>query len=449
MTRYLAILGSTLVGAVALLALTNPFVGAVEEQTIPAYIEASVGNEETAKIDGSQIGTNKITIGENAPLTCESIDYNGEAMTPGEASARVLITPKYTTCHVIDTFLGTRTATVAMNGCGLELTAQETITESEEGHFVAETGITCPEGKEIEIVVYNTSNPSHSGASALCTFKVKPQSGLTGTTLTNEETDIVADFNIESIAVTSSGLCSGETATYEGEATIRATNAKSEFVQNQVANPKRLIFDEPKAVAKGEKGEIELKTEKVTVKCTSYEYKAEPGVPSPPELAFKPTYANCTAFGGKNEVQIKPEGCQYKTKFNKDLEFVGGKQQTPSYFEVSCGAGESIKVTVTKENDKVNVECSIVIPKQNPVDTLKYRNNLRPQSKLKVDTLILIHDVSGLSYEPKNNPTTCGKNQLLTDGKLVEGSVAKELLVKATDAGGKEINVIIVGRMAP
>jgi hypothetical protein len=304
--------------------------------------------------------------------------------------------------------------------------------------------------KQIEILVYNTSNPTHSGASTLCTFKIASQSNLTGTTITNKEEDIVADFNITSIKVSSSGICSASTATYQGEATMRATNAKSEFVQAKVDNKKLLVFDTPKAVAKGEKGEIELITEKVTVKCTSYAYEATPGVASTAELTFKPTYpsSTCTAFGGKNEVQINPEKCDYKTKFNKDLEFVGGKPQTPSSFEVTCGANESIKVTVTKPNDKVNVECSIEIPGQKPVNNLKYRNNLRPDSKLNVDTLFLIHDISGLNYEVKNNPTTCGKNQLLTDGKLVEGSTNTKLLVKA-DAGGKEINVIIVGRFAP
>jgi hypothetical protein len=332
-----------------------------------------------------------------------------------------------------------------MNGCAYEVAANDTVTESEAKHFVGVTNITCPAGKEIEVLVYNTSNPNHTGASTLCTFKIGPQSNLTGTTLTNKENDVVADFSIESIKATSSGLCTGETASYKGEATLKVTNAKGEFVQAQVDRKKKLVFGVDKPVAKGEKGEAELVTEKVTVNCTSVEYKAEPGVQNTTELSYKPTYANCTAFEGKNDVQVKFEACEYKIKFNKDIVFpVKLKGETPSSFQVVCGMGESIKVTVTKEKDKVNAECSIVIPGQAAVDTVHQKNYYKIDSGFKADSIKLVHNVAKLNYEPKSNPATCGKNELLKDGKLL-----KEINVKGLDAKGNEVGVVIVGTEAP
>jgi hypothetical protein len=448
MIAKLSALGLAAVAALTLTVLSLSTAGANEEERIPVYFSAGVGTEETAKIDGTQIGTNTITISGSPPLTCETIKYDGEAVNPGEAFEAVLITPQYSGCHS-SVFGFTRTATVVMNGCAYEVFAQETVTESEVGHFVAETAIICPAGKEIELNVYNTSNPSHTGASTLCTYKIGAQSELTETNLTNEASDVVANFNMKSIKGTGTGSCTGSTVSYQGEATIRATNKASEFVNIQVEDPKAFLFNAAKPTVKGENGELELKTEAVTVKCTSYKYEATPGVPSTPELTFKPTYSGCTAFAGKNEVQIKPESCQYKTRFNKALEFpMPGVAQTPSYFEVTCTGTDSIKVTVTKENDKVNVECTIVIPKQNAVNTLKYRNNRAKKSGLKVNTVLLIHDISGLAYEPQNNPAKCGKNEKLSDGKIVEGATKKEFLLKAFN-GANEVNMTIAGRNAP
>jgi hypothetical protein len=449
MTRKLIALGlaSAVVLTLAVLQLSSA--GATtEEEAVPVYFAVGVGNEETAKIDANQIGSNTLTVSGSPPLKCETIEYHGEAVNPGNSSNRVVVTPVYSGCSVV-VFGVKKTATVAVNECKYEIVAQETVI-GEARSFVGETSITCPTEKQIEINVYNTSNAEHAGSSTLCTYKIKPQSGLTGTTLTNKESDIVADFAVKSIAGSGSGFCTGGTATYEGEVTIRATNNASEFVSAQIGNKKRITFDIAKPVVKGEKGEVEIGTEKVTINCTGVEYEANPGVAVTAELAFKPTYPSCTAFGGKNEVQIKPESCVYKSKFNKDIEFpIKGVGQTPSSFEVSCGAKESVKITVTKPGDKVNVECSIVIPAQKPVDTLKFRNNRSIKSGLKVDTLILIHAVTGLNYEPQNNAAVCGKNQLLTDGKITEGPTNKEFLVKASDGKGKEINALIQGTMAP
>src|ERR1041384_5041484 len=130
MIRKLSALGLVAGAALMLAVLSLSAAGASEEETIPVYFSASVGSEEKAKVDGTQIGTNTITVSGSPSLTCETIKYDGEAMTPGEASERVLIAPQYSGCHVF-VFGITKTATVVMNGCTYQVAAQETVTESE------------------------------------------------------------------------------------------------------------------------------------------------------------------------------------------------------------------------------------------------------------------------------------------------------------------------------
>lgn len=274
MTRYLTFLGLAAAAAVlTLAALSTTDAGAVEEETGPGYFKTlALEAEETAKIDGEQIGTNTITIGTLPALTCSSVKYNGAAVEGGVATEQLTISPEYGTCHV--SVGGTKTATVTMNGCTYRLEATATITESGGQHVIGDTGIVCPAEKKIEAHVYNTEKESDEGASVLCTYEISGQSGLSGITLTNKTNtpssvnDVVADFNVGSIKVvrkTGGELLCGpteQTATYKGEATLRATNAASELVELQVDAKKSFLFDGDPAVAIGEGGSAEFVTEK-------------------------------------------------------------------------------------------------------------------------------------------------------------------------------------------
>jgi hypothetical protein len=440
MNRYLMILGVALAAAVtASIALSGSPAKAVEEETFPLWFTAAVGSEEVAKIDGEQIGTNTMAIEGLPPVSCSSIKYNGEATTAGPVPKRVRIAPQYESCHVT-TILGPRTTTVIPNGCTFEIEPEGKFTESGEEDYVGVTDLACPSGKAITVEVFNTSSENHSGASLLCKFDIEPQTNLTGTTLIDKETDVVSSFNMTSVKVLATGgsLCGegSKTGSYKGEATLRTTNAAGQFVSGLVENKKRFVFEDPKPTAKGEKGGAELTTEKVTVKCTEVEYVAEPGKLEPNELSFKPTYKGCTALEGETDVEF--QGCVYTMKFNEPVDFVGGKSQTPTSFQVVCGTGKEIKITVTKKGEKGKVECSLVIPGQAALKTVTFKN-LRGKKGTE-DSLTLIHNVQSLNYEVKNNAAVCGKNELHKDGKLTG-----EINVKAFKPGGEQMGVIMKG----
>lgn len=438
MTRYLTILGLALTGAVALVALANPFAGAVEEATLPITYTFGVEAEETAGIDGNQLGTNLIAIGGNPPVTCESIEYNGEATSAGPEPERVRIAPQYKTCHVIHPLLGTRTVTVLMNGCAFEVDAQSTRTENEEEDPVGETDVACPAGKEIEVVIYNTGNPSHTGAATLCTYKIGAQSNLPGVSFTNLEGEIVAHFNAVLFKGSGSGFCGAETAAYIGDATLRATDEANEFVFAQINLKKRFSFGNEFKTAKTEVGPVatELKTEKVNVKCTTVNYEAKTLVQDTQEIAFEPNYSNCTALTG-NTVHVENQGCKYKMKFSKDAEFAKGKAKTPTSFEIACGTGKEIKMTVTKAAE-AKTECIITLPSQAGLGTVLFQNIFAKSGKENRSTLT--QEVTKINYEVKENPATCGKSELHKDGELVG-----DLVMKVFNEANNEVGVTIRG----
>jgi len=424
MTRYMTLLGLAVVAAaLTLAALSTTDAGAVEEETGPGYFKTlALEPEETAKIDGEQLGTNTITIGTLPALTCSSIKYNGAAVEGGVASEQLTISPEYGTCHV--SLGGTKTATVTMNGCTYRLEAKATVTESGESDLVGSTDIVCPEGKSIEVHVYNTEKESDEGASVLCTYAVSAQSGLTGITLANKVNtpssvnDVVANFSIESIKVIKkTGFLCGpteQTATYKGEATLKATNAASGSTELQVDSVKRFVFEGDPAFAIGESGTAEFVTEKKPVKCTNVKYetgqlKGKEQV----ELFFKPTYASCK-FGAL-DAHVKFNGCEYQHTIVDKLH---SSVITTATLTIFCGMGGPIEIEVTDANKQVT--CTLTFGPQTPTieDLIDLKNV--PGKKSPRETYVNFKNtLKGLIYEVNGDPAECGKNELLTGGELL------------------------------
>lgn len=450
--RYLTILG--LLGAVATLAaLSTPTAGAISEETVQGYFVAEVENSETAGIDGEQLGPNLLAIGSLPPLVCPFVKYNGEATTVGPVSSNVTISPTYELCHTIIPALGTRTVTVTMNGCTFDIEATATITEGEEEHFLGDPDIECPAGKQMEVHVYNTSNPNDTGASTLCTYDIEPQTDLTGITFTNnynEPTavdDVVADFNVASIDVTrtagSEELCGpiNQTAAYLGQATFRATSEEGEFVAAEVANKKRFIFSGEKALTfKGENGNAKLTTEKGAIECAKVKYEGTPAGRQTDELTIKPTYSECkfdslTAHFEFNE-------CTYTQKLSENFTRTVAKKperHTTGPMEIVCPKGKSIKVRVTKKG-AAEVECTFTLPGQTPGGVVDLKN-LPGGAKRSV---LFTNTVTKVAYEVEGNAATCGKN----GEKLTNGSLDGEIDVKAFSEGN-QIHLDVVGLAAP
>jgi hypothetical protein len=449
LTRYLKIMGLLLATVLSLVALATTRAGAVEEETSSAYYLAeSVGSGETAKVDGEQIGTaTTLTVGSQPPLECSSIKYTGTATDSGPATEEPLtITPEFSTCHV--SFGGTKTATVTMNGCTLKIAPTATITESEVRHYLGDTDIACPEGKAIEVHIFNTSNSSDEKASTLCTYSVSAQENLSEITFTNDANtpssadDVVADFNIGSIEVVrtsgSSLLCGAteQTATYEGEATLRATNAASEYVDAALENGKRFSFGSKSPTVVGE-GTVYLATEKKALSCGSVQYEAAPNRSGVGTLLVKPSYSAC-GFGTL-DAHVKFQGCEYENTILENFH-AGPPRITTATLAIVCPKGNAIAVEVTDANKKVT--CTLTIGAQkNPGGSVELMNGtaLEPEDFSK-NVLIWENKITGIEYEVKGDPDTCGKNQTLKDGTL-EGAFT----VRAFDHEANEVGIRVMG----
>jgi hypothetical protein len=431
MTRKLTVAGVVMAAAVALTALSTSNAGAVVEETVQAEFTAIVNSDETAKIDGEQLESggklNEITVEGLPALTCSTVKYNGEAVTEGPASEQVTITPEYSTCHVVIPFLGTRVATVTMNGCNYKVEATTTVTESEELHRLGDTDIECPEGKTIEIQVYSNSSGSDSGASTLCKLDIPPQNDLPGITLTNDVNtpttvdDIEAHFNITSIQVNETGgsLCGEEAtkATYAGKATLRATNKSSEFVEAQINEKKRIEFGSATPTLHGSGGTIQFTTEVIKVKCTSVTYEATPGARIVSTLTITPTYAGCTTEGGGLTTDVEPRGCVLKQNIHTAFTGTAPKTNphTPGEMEISCPTNP-LRITVTEGG---NVKCEITFGTQVSKDSIVDLKNVRPTNLSSENRVRFTHTLKNLKYTVvKGEPAACGKNEELKDGQI-------------------------------
>lgn len=449
MARYLAILGVALAAVAAWTALSTSNAAAVVEETTSAYYTTTgIEAEETAAIDGEQIGAPTIfAIGGLAPLTCSSVEYNGEVGNSGSASEEpATISPEYSGCHIF-TALGTRSATVTMNGCTYQVEPTATRTESGQEHFLGLTDIACPEGKAIEIHVYNTESAFDAGVSTLCTFDIPAQLNLPGVTFTNKintptsVNDLVADFSIGLIKVIrttgSESICGPPepTAFYSGQATLRATNEANEFVNAQIGNPKTFTLGRNAgAVIGDENGTAKLKTEKKELNCTISKYEATPAAETVAELSFKPTYTKCTFGTLTTHVDFK--SCKYIYTILPELH---SGPFTTANFKISCNSGD--KITFTATNEKSEATCTITYNEQGPLTEVQVKNKTGAK---KTDAytwyIVLTHKISTLEYEISGDPATCGKNEKLKGGTL-EGSIDVRAYEKADKKVQKGIRV--------
>lgn len=426
MTRSLTVLGLVLAAAAAFIAFSTSPAGAVSEETLQAYYMAEIEEDETAKVDGEQIGTNTITVGSLPALTCSSVKYTGEALSEGPLSTEARLSPAFETCHVIAPLLGTRTVTVTMNGCTFKVEATSTVTESEQEHFLGDLDIECSGGNKIEVHVYNTSSANDTGASMLCTYDIEPQADLTGITVTNQNNeptsanDVVADFNVASIDVVrtagSEAFCGpvNQTAVYKGEATLRATSEESEFVSVQQVRRKFFLFNGGDKVlsVKGEGGKAKITTEKGAIECESVSYEGTPSAGMRPnELHIFPEYNTCSFDGLIADVNF--ENCKYVHKLYEGfLKTPKKTRHTTGPLQITCGAGESIKFKVTKKGTS-ETECTFTVGAQSIAEMVKFKNKAAAK-----DYVVFTNEITGLVYRVEGNEATCGKNNVDLSGTL-------------------------------
>ena len=260
MIRNLKALGLALVAVFAMSAVVSSVASA--EVTSPGLFTANVGANVQATIDGEQEGINLFTVNGLA-LTCGTVTLTGhpvktkaevppthesvlEGNTKGPSSTDVTLLPKFgpNNCHVVVAGL-TKTVTVTENGCGFVFDAKKTVTAGVTSYAAVAT-VECPVGKKIEVHVYSTAAGE---GTTTCTYDIEAIAANTtmpGITLTNKVNqptsvnDVTADISVKTTVnnTIKSAVCgqnATEIATYEGNATLRATNEASVFVDASVS----------------------------------------------------------------------------------------------------------------------------------------------------------------------------------------------------------------------
>ncbi len=112
------------------------------------------------------------------------------------------ITPNYASCSD-----GTHKITVTLNGCDFVFHSGETVGEDE---YAQTIDLVCPPGKMLELHTYLSANNSNT---LICTFKDKPQTGLTGPTIRSDTAneDLVIEGAVTGFHVEKEGLCGSGT----------------------------------------------------------------------------------------------------------------------------------------------------------------------------------------------------------------------------------------------
>ncbi|HEX5713850.1 MAG TPA: hypothetical protein VFX85_11095 [Solirubrobacterales bacterium] len=155
-----------------------------------------------------------LTITGNRKVEC------GEANSLSQASAataQLTLNTEYVGC-VLTVLLNEFTTVISTNGCSFQLNALNAGPP-----YKGSVDIACGEGKAIELNVYG-------GGAVICTYKISPQSGLTGVGLTNvgtgTEQGVAVSYNLSGIPVTrvkgTLAACgyANQTATYTGATTL-------------------------------------------------------------------------------------------------------------------------------------------------------------------------------------------------------------------------------------
>jgi hypothetical protein len=224
------------VGAVAASTAT------AKHETQPGLFTANVAAKETSLVDAQQVGPATLSLSGGLVLTCQIFLERGKALTQGPSFAQVTLATEYQECHQVVAGI-TKTVTITMNGCTYISDAKTTVTEPGFDRAAVVT-VECPEGKQIELHLYNSAS---SETTTLCTYDLKPQGPLSGITFTNKVNTpgSVNDVGVESSVsttitnTTKSALCGQsevETLVFKSEGTLRATNEKTEFVDASISD---------------------------------------------------------------------------------------------------------------------------------------------------------------------------------------------------------------------
>lgn len=437
-------------------ALAPPLAAAVEHKIQAAQFIPKVGKGETAKIDSQQIGTNTFTV--NAlSITCATNTGSGKTLTAGGASTEVSITPLYETCHVVIAGL-TKTVTITVNKCAYILNATTTTAESGALSNPADTSVSCEnKGEALQIHIYSTANTE---TTTTCTYDLEPQGPLTGTTLTNQTNtpgsanDIKADFTINlSVNNTIKNAVCGQNATETmkaaGETTLRATNAKSEYVDLSAG----LILDETLSglftASVGSKVIAGIDTEQIasttfevnglSLTCTTAKLTGNSlnTGPSFTEITLTPKFETChVVIGGLTKLAtLTTNHCGFVVNALTTTE-EGGSISYPAEMEVECEhAGEAIQIHVyNSKTGESETLCTFDIEAQGPFGGSELINNVNTPTS--PDDLIAEIDL-GVTVQNTIKNGTCGEAGTST------GFLRGEDTLQATNVAGEAVETSV------
>jgi hypothetical protein len=318
-------------------ALVLSALGASSASAEQGYFSAS---EYPAHATGANTSgkVNALTAGELS-LEC-SATYTGILE---EQSSTLTVTPSYSGCKV-----GERSATVTANGCTYRLHIGEGVEDSYPGTF----DIVCPEGKQLEVHVYE-------GESVWCNFRLPGQNARGGLTLTQETAaaSVSIENKVEAINGTLQGKCtSGFDVNFEnGVMDLNATiTLKPLEVQGRFTSasyPQHLYGEE----AKGEFFTLAFESIKCKVAFTGQIN----GMTT--QLTIAPSYTNCLR-SEKEPVTVTMNGCYYIYTIG-----LGRKDTWNASMNIQCPGENRIEIHTyaTEANHKASTSnCTLTIAPQ-------------------------------------------------------------------------------------
>lgn len=239
MIRNFKALGLALVAVFAFSALSAS--GASAQHSQQGVLTAP----EPVTLTGEDTGepTDNALTGPLGRISCAHGTYTGHKYdeTPHElipsGATTATITPSYSGCHAIIPILGTRPATVTMNGCDYVFHVGTTTPEDNtEGTYGVTATIDCPDGKAIEIDIYKSGSVGHPEGDLRCRIEVPGGQSLTGAHLTHttgEDDDIDLTGTFTNIKEVHKGVLCGEgegTAALDVDVTIEGHNELGEEI---------------------------------------------------------------------------------------------------------------------------------------------------------------------------------------------------------------------------
>ncbi len=237
MTHDLKVLGLALIATVAMTWTVASSAFGLEEQ-------GTLTSDGPVTLDGTELAgkTNALTAF-GARTECPGSRITGnktltEAQTEAgkkherisgfTTSMTVSWDPAQENCKTIDGS-GTHKSTVTLNGCDLDVSIGLSFPGFPVGVRVDPV---CPAEKDIQVDVYAFSGSELGGIQ--CTITVKPQTGLTGPTLTtnSEADDVTMEGTLTSVVVSRSGAACATEESTSGEwhfnTTLTGTNEAGE-----------------------------------------------------------------------------------------------------------------------------------------------------------------------------------------------------------------------------